>query len=137
MSALATITVGVLSKMSGVKLETIRSYERMGLLPGARKAAGYLLYRTEDVERMTFIRRAVGLGFPLDAVRSMLGMDEARPRSCRDVYAIAARHLADIRRRQEELARMEKALAPLVSACSQKGGAADCPIVNALSHPVA
>ena len=135
MTALATITVGVLSKMSGVKLDTIRSYTRMGLLPKPRKAAGFLLYRTEDVGRLTFIRRAVGLGFGLDAVRDMLGVDGARPRGCGDVHAIAARHLADIRQRQTELAHMEKALAPLVLACPQKGGAAACPIVNSLSHP--
>lgn len=135
MSALATITVGALAEQAGVDIATIRSYERLGLICKPRPAAGrLLLYRTADIGRVTFIRRAKDLGFSTEAIRELLGITGKAPHTCGEVHEVAARHLADIRRRREELARLEKVLAPLVAACPQKGSATDCPILNSLSH---
>ena len=136
MSALATITVGALSRKSGVDVETNRSYERLGLIAKPRRAAGGLqLYRTEDAARLTFIRRARELGFDVDSIRELLGIDQKRSRTCREIYEVADRHLTDIRSRLADLMRMESALAPLVNACPRQGGAAACPILSTLSHP--
>lgn len=135
MSALATITVSVLSKKSGVSIDAIRSYERLGLIPKPAAAAGGLrLYRIEDVERLIFIRGAQDLDFSVEAVREMITISQAQSGTCADIYGIADRHLADIRRRRRtDHDQVEKALAGLVLCCPQTGPAADCPILNALA----
>lgn len=136
MSALPTISIGALAEQAGVDTETIRAYERLGLLCKSRRLPGGLqLYRTDDVGRVTFIRRAQELGFSLETIRELFDITTKGTRSCADVYEVAERHLRDIRRRREDLTRMEAVLAPLVSACPQKGHAEHCPIMNALSHP--
>lgn len=136
MSALATIAVGALAQQAGVDVATIRFYERLGLIGKPRRTAdGLQLYRTTDIARVTFIRRTQELGFSTDAIRELLGMTEKGRHTCGDVHEVAERHLQDIRRRLDDLTRLERMLAPLVSACPQKGSAAHCPILNALSHP--
>ncbi len=135
MSALATIAIGALAQQAGVDVTTIHFYERLGLIDRPRRAAGGLqLYRTTDVARLTFIHRARELGFSTEAIRELLGMTEQGTRNCGDVHDIAQRHLLDIRRRLQDLARLEGMLAPLVSACPQKGSVVHCPILNALSQ---
>lgn len=136
MSTLATIAVGVLAQQAGVDVATLHYYERLGLIAKPRRAAGRLpLYRTTDVARVTFSRRTKELGFSTEAIREFLGMTERGRYTCGDVHDLAERHLLDIRRRLQDLTRLEAVLAPLVSACSQEGSIAHCPIVNALSHP--
>jgi len=136
MPALATITIDVLAKKSGVDIETIHAYQRSGLVPKPQRVPNdLLLYRTDDIERLVFIRRAIGLGFSVEAVRELLGLASKKLKACADVHEIASRHLADIRRRMTELARMESALAPLVESCPRHGGLDACPILNSLSHP--
>jgi MerR family mercuric resistance operon transcriptional regulator len=135
MSALATLPIAVLAEQAGVDVETIRLYGHQGLLSKPRRTLGLVLYAPDDVSRVVFIKRAFDLGFPVEAVREMLGVGRKASLGCSGIYAIAQRHLADIRRRQAELARMEKALAPLVETCPRKGGLANCNIVQALSHP--
>ncbi|MDP1752856.1 MAG: MerR family DNA-binding protein [Reyranella sp.] len=136
MSALATIALGALAQQAGVDAATIRAYERLGLIHKPRRAAGGLqLYRTDDVARVTFIRRTQELGFSIPAIRELLEITDKSSGTCGDVHDLAQRHLLDIRRRREDLARLETMLAPLVSACPRKGSIEHCPIVNALSHP--
>ena len=136
MSSLPTISIDALSEQAGMDVETIRAYERLGLLGKPRRLPGGLvLYRTDDVARVTFIRRAQELGFSLETIRQLFEITTDRAKSCADVHEVAERHLQDIRRRREDLMRMEAVLAPLVSACSRKGRVDDCPILNALSHP--
>lgn len=138
MPALPTIAIDALAEQAGVDLATIRAYERLGLLGKPRRLPGGLqLYRTDDIARVTFIRRAQELGFTLETIRELFDITTKGTRSCADVHEVAQRHLEDIRRRREDLMRMEAVLAPLVSACPQKGHVDDCPIMNALSHPVA
>ena len=136
MSALATITIGSLAEQAGVDITTIIHCEGLGLIEKPRRTVGGLkLYRTSDVERLTFIRRTKELGFSTDAIRELLGITGKGPHTCGSVHAIAERHLLDIRRRLADLTRLESVLAPLVEACPQTGSTAQCPIVNALSHP--
>ena len=136
MSALATIAVGALAQQAGVDVPTIQLYERLGLIDKPRRTVGGLqLYRTTDIVRVIFIRRTQELGFSIEAIRELVGMTEQGPHTCGNVHEVAERHLLDIRRRRDDLTRLEDMLAPLVSACPQKGSTAHCPILNALSHP--
>jgi MerR family mercuric resistance operon transcriptional regulator len=136
MPALATLPIDALARKSGVDVDTLRSYERLGLLSRPRRpASGLVLYPADEDGRVTFVRRALELGFSADAIREMVGLGRGRQASCGDVYVIAERRLADIRRRIDDLRRMEKTLAPLVETCPRRGGLANCSIVNALSHP--
>jgi DNA-binding transcriptional MerR regulator len=136
MPALATITIEVLAERSGVDREAILAFQRQGLVPKPRRiAGGLLLYRTEDVERLVFIRRAVELGFSIDSVRELSGLADRKPKGCDDIYDIASRHLRDVRRRISELERLESALAPLVESCPRRGGLEVCPILTSLAHP--
>src|SRR6516164_8298104 len=101
MPALAPATIAGLAKSVGVDVETIRSYERMGLLPKPRRRpgrSGDAAYHQEHLERLTFIRRAVELGFSLEAIGELVGLSGGL-RTCGDIYAVAERQLSDIRRR--------------------------------------
>jgi MerR family mercuric resistance operon transcriptional regulator len=138
MPALAPATIAGLAKRAGVDVETIRSYERMGLLPKPRRQpgrSGDAAYHREHLERLTFIRRAVELGFSLEAISELLGLTGGL-RTCGDVYQVAERALSEIRQRIAELSRMEAALAPLAAQCPRSGSAHDCPLVTALSRPL-
>jgi len=137
MPALATITIDALAEQAGVDIATILYCQRLGLIDKPRRTVGGLmLYRTDDVSRLTFVRRTKELGFSMDAIRELLGMGGNGLHTCSNVHDVAERHLVDIRRRLADLARLESVLAPLVSACPKTGSAAQCPIVNALSHPM-
>ncbi len=127
-------TIGILSERSGVNIETIRYYERVGLLPKPqRSAAGYRLYRTIDSDRLCFIRRARDLGFSLDEVRRLLDLADQKSRSCRRVHDIAVEHLAEVRAKIDDLRRMERVLATLVKACTQ-GTMPACPLLETLAQ---
>ena len=126
--------IGILSERSGVNIETIRYYERVGLLPKPqRSAAGYRLYRTTDSDRLCFIRRARDLGFSLDEVRRLLDLADQKSRSCRRVHDIAVEHLAEVRAKIDDLRRMERVLATLVKACTQ-GTMPACPLLKTLAQ---
>ena len=125
--------IGALSRLSGVKVETIRYYEREGLLakPG-RTAGGARIYRPLDAQRLAFIRRTRELGFPLGEVRELLGLADRKSRSCRRVHAVAAAHLTELRRKIEDMRRMERILAGMVADCAE-GTLPDCPFLEALT----
>jgi len=136
MPALATLSLAALADKSGVDADTIRSYDRLGLLSRHRRTSGGLkLYPADEVERVIFIRRSLELGFPVPSVREMLGIGRKKSLSCGDIYAIAERQLDDIRRRLADLKGMEAALAPLVKSCPRAGDLSKCPIIGALSRP--
>src|SRR5437867_1270317 len=106
-------SIGKLSTQSGVSVETIRYYERVGLIAKPeRSAGGYRLYRAADRDRLRFVRRARDLGFSLAEVRRLLDLADQRSRSCRRVHDIANQHLAEVRARVSDLRRMERVLAP-------------------------
>lgn len=134
MAAPQTFSIGGLSSRSGMNVETIRYYERIGLLAKPpRTSGGYRLYRPIDADRLAFIRRTRDLGFSLDDVRRLLDLADGRSRSCRRVKDIAATHLADIRTKLDDLHRMERVLADLVGACAD-GTLPACPLLKTLTH---
>lgn len=139
MPAQTALQIGTLSRRTGVNIETIRYYERSGLLPKpARTAGGYRAYSASDVERLQFIRRARSLGFSIEEVRRLLGLADRKPRSCRAVHALASGHLTEIRAKIADLRRMEKVLATMVADCAQ-GTMPECPLLETVAHatPVA
>jgi DNA-binding transcriptional MerR regulator len=137
MPALAPITIAGLAAKTGLDVESIRTYERMGLIEKPRRGpGGYLLYRGQDVEILTFIRRASALGFAIPAIRDLLGLAQPNAAgSCGHVHEIATRQLAEIRQRIEELGRIEKALSELASCCPREGSLNGCPILSTLVQP--
>lgn len=128
----ARFAIGALSRRAGCKVETIRYYERVGLLPApARSAGGYRLYGTEHLKRLTFIRRARTLGFSIDEVRTLLKLADERERSCARARVVAADHLEDVRAKIADLKTMERVLTETVARCAS-GRGSDCPLIEAL-----
>lgn len=110
--------IGEVSERSGVPVETVRYYERTGLLPPpARAANNYRHYTGRHLRRLRFVRRCRELGFRLAEVRELLGMVDGGDYRCRDVQAVGLRHLEDVRARLADLRRLEDSLAALVAAC--------------------
>jgi MerR family mercuric resistance operon transcriptional regulator len=126
------ISIGELSRRSGVNIETIRYYEKIGLLPPPpRTEGGHRLYPDDHLKRLTFIRRCRELGFTVDEIRNLLGLVEGGY-ICGGVKDAALTHLKDIRRKIADLRRMERTLAKTVARC-EGGTIPECPIVDVLS----
>lgn len=123
-----------LSALTGCNLETIRYYEKVGLLPPPpRSANGYRVYPPDLVKRLQFILRARNLGFSMEEIRSLLSLTDQGTQTCGEVKAKTEKHLADTRRRIVDLRRMERILATTVRACS--GGAVpECAVLDALGR---
>jgi MerR family mercuric resistance operon transcriptional regulator len=138
MPVLAPITIAGLAKQSGVDAESIRTYQGAGLLPQPQRLESHHADATQRqrlLERLTFIWRAQKLGFSLEAIGRLLGLDGGL-RTCDDIRRLTERHLAEVRARvpSEEISRLECALVPLLDACPRRGRATDCPIIDMLSH---
>lgn len=128
------LAIGTLSKRTGCKIETIRYYERAGLIPHPlRSPGGYRLYGTAQLKRLTFIRRARALGFSIEEVRALLNLADHRRRPCTEARAIAAAHLSDVRAKIADLKMMELVLRRTVARCTRRGGS-HCPLIEALSR---
>jgi MerR family mercuric resistance operon transcriptional regulator len=126
-------TIGNLAKLTGVNLESIRYFERIGLLkPAERTEAGHRLFAPEHVERLLFIRHARDMGFSQDDVRTLLRLSDGELTSCGEVKDIASAHLDSIRQRIEKLQRLELLLASTVTKCSG-GKVPTCPVIQALT----
>lgn len=134
MARLGELQIGELSRRSGCNVETIRYYERIGLLPRPlRNASRYRLYSADDVGRLTFVRRARELGFSLDEVRTLLALSAERNEdACSDVREVAANHLVDVRAKIADLRAMARVLADAVRQCDA-GEVPGCPLINTLS----
>ena len=130
----AEIQIGKLSRLTGCNIETIRYYERIGLLPHPPRSAGrYRLYETEDVRLLVFVRRARELGFSLDEVRTLRALSaEHRDSTCGEVHRLAAGHLADVRVKIADLRGMERVLTEAVRRCDA-GQLPGCPLIDTLS----
>ena len=134
MDATGRIAIGGLSKHTGTNIETIRYYERVGLLPTpARSSGGYRLYGTNHPKRLNFIRRARTLGFSIGEVRTLLRLADERKRPCAEVRVVAEAHLKDVRAKIVDLRRMERVLKATVARCAE-GRRSDCPMIEALSR---
>ena len=124
--------IGALSRRTGVNIETIRYYERIGLLPPPRRTeGGHRLYSDEHFKRLIFIRRSRQLGFTLDEIRNLLCLVESGY-TCEEVKDAALAHLKGIRRKITDLQRMERTLAE-TAACCEGGTIPECPIIDILS----
>lgn len=128
----APITRGELAKRSGCHLETVRYYEKIGLLhPPARSAGGHRLYRIDDQRRLRFILRGRELGFSIEELRSFLSLVDSKAYTCGEIHELTVSHLADVRRKIADLKRLERTLDRIARECS--GGAVpDCPVIDAL-----
>jgi MerR family copper efflux transcriptional regulator len=125
--------IGALAEAAGVGVETIRFYEREGLLPEPlRSSSGYRLYDADAVRRVRFIRRAKALGFTLSETGELLELRVTDPLSCDDVAARARRKIAVIEERIGELNRISGVLHELVQACADRDATRECPILDAL-----
>jgi Cu(I)-responsive transcriptional regulator len=125
--------IGDLGRETGTKVETIRYYERIGLLPPpARTSGNYRAYGIEHLNRLSFIRRARDLGFSIEQVRTLLDLADEKDRSCRAVDAIAREHLADVERKIADLTALGRELRDLIGQC-RRGTIAECRIVDALA----
>lgn len=127
------LTIGRVARDAGLAIDTVRYYEREGLLEKpARTAAGYRQYAAGAVARLRFIRQAKELGFTLPEIRELLALKVTPGKSCADVRARAEAKLADVEQRIAQLDRMKRALVKLANACSGRGPTSECPILEAL-----
>lgn len=127
--------MGEAATRSGCHPETVRYYERIGLLPAPpRTTAGYRDYGPADVDRLRFISRGRNLGFSLEEIRSLLALAEDDALSCGEVDRLARIHLADIRARLDDLQRMALELERVIDGCGG-GDRGDCIILDTLRHP--
>ncbi len=124
---------GALARATGCNIETIRYYEKTGLLPDPpRTVAGYRVYAAAHGARLRFILRARQLGFGMDDIRGLLGLDDGAAPACAEVRIRTERHLADVRAKIADLKRIETVLAQTASRCSGEQ-APDCPLLQSLS----
>ena len=134
-AATEQITIGVLAEATGVGIETIRYYEKIGLLPApARTGAGYRVYRAEHARRLKFIRRARELGLGIDAVRELLSLASERLRSCARVDRLVGEHIHELDHKIAGMQRLRGALQGLADSCRGGGKIADCRILEALQE---
>ena len=127
------IAIGGLARATGTKTETIRYYERIGLLPKpSRTAANYRSYGAGELARLSFIRRARALGFSIEQVSALLDLADRRDRSCEAVDALAREHLVTIEAKIADLSALRRELANLIGQCRQ-GTIAECRILDALA----
>lgn len=127
------LTIGPLAQQAGVNVETIRYYQRRGLLDEPDKPVGGVRrYPVALVGRIRFIKRAQALGFTLEEVALLLRLDQAR--ACAETRELAARKLALINRKIADLASMRDALETLAHGCDERPGQTSCPIIQALEQ---
>ena len=130
--ALKGITIGTLARKAGVNIETIRYYQRRGLLLEPPKPLeGYRLYPLDSIQRILFIKRAQRLGFSLEEIINLIELGEG---SCNDVKSVAIQKLTVIEDRLTDLERMRKTLLDLVQQCDTGQNQAGCPLVASLAE---
>ena len=131
--AAAHLTIGSVARKAGVGIDTIRYYEREGLLPPPqRRVSGYRDYDAGTIERLRFIRRAKDLGFALGEIRELLALSTDRERGVKSVKRRAEARLGEVEQRIRELQRMRRGLKQLIDACPGHGALERCPILRAL-----
>lgn len=127
-----TIRIGELSKHTGVHIETIRYYERIGLTPEPSRAAnGYRQYDDDHLKILNFIRRSRELGFTLEEIRGLLRLVDGGDATCDQVRTITLQHATDIGGKLADLNRMRKALLAMAAEC-EGGEVPECPILETL-----
>lgn len=133
MSEHTTLTIGALANETGVNVETIRFYQRKGLMREPdRPPGGIRRYRARDAARVRFIKSAQRLGFSLDDILELLRLDDGT--HCDEARELAEHKLADVRAKRAELERMEHALSSMVDACRSHSGIIACPLITRLQQ---
>ena len=131
-SNLEQFTIGGLSKQTECNIETIRYYERIGILPEPpRTSGGHRIYDDDHLKRLTFVRRSRELGFTLEEIRQLLGLVDGGDYTCAEVKVITVEHLDDVRQKIKDLRRLERILKEMASQC-EDDTVPDCPIIDAL-----
>lgn len=129
------LKIGSLAQQTGCQVETIRYYERKGLLLNPVRSSGnYRLYGDEHVERLRFIRQCRSLDMALEEIRALLKFRDAPEENCRDVNKLLDEHIEHVVRRIAELQSMEKDLRKLRRQCVKTSAAKDCAILNELGQ---
>jgi Cu(I)-responsive transcriptional regulator len=127
------MNIGKLARAADTKAETIRYYERIGLLPAPPRTGGnYRDYSAAHVSRLTFTRRARDLGFSIQQVRALLDLADQKEQSCQEVDAIAREHLTEVKRKLADLSALRRELDSLIGQC-RHGTIAECRILEALA----
>jgi Cu(I)-responsive transcriptional regulator len=127
------MNIGKLARAADAKAETIRYYERIGLLPAPPRTPGnYRDYSAEHVSRLAFTRRARDLGFSIDQIRTLLDLADQKEQSCKAVDAIAREHLTEVKRKLADLGALRRELESLIGQC-RHGTIAECRILEALA----
>jgi MerR family transcriptional regulator, mercuric resistance operon regulatory protein len=128
------LSIGAFAAAAGVKVETIRFYQRKGLLPQPKRAHGTIRrYGSTDVARVKFVKSAQRLGFSLDEIAGLLALDDGA--HCTEARTVAEQKLGDVRAKLDDLHRIESVLAALVKRCRAERGTITCPIIAALNAP--
>jgi len=128
------LTIGKLSKMAGVTNDTVRFYERCGLIDAAgRSESNYRLYREEDAARLRFIKRAKELGFSLNEIKDLLALSQDPNTTKADIKERTEQKAEDIKQKIHDLSRILSALEHLVETCDGHGSAKECPILKSLT----
>ena len=126
------MTRGVIAARTGVNIETVRYYERIGLLPAPpRSEGGHRIYDEDMLRRLNFIRRSRELGFTLNEVRGLLLLVDGGNYTCGEVESLTTAHLGEVRRKLADLKRLERVLREMVAGC-QGGEVPECPVIEAL-----
>jgi len=127
-----TLSIGALSKKTNVNIETIRYYERIGMIPHPpRTNAGHRAYAQAHLKRLTFIKRSRELGFTLNEIRALLGLVDGDDYSCEEVRTLTLQHRAEIQTKIKDLQRLEDTLTQISDKCAG-GNIPECPIIDAL-----
>ncbi|MDA4848897.1 MerR family transcriptional regulator [Hoeflea poritis] len=125
------ISIGQAAERSGVTIETIRYYEREGIVPKPdRTASGRRTYSERGVARLRFVKRCRELGFPIPGAKSLLGLTDGSQKNCATAQTIASKHLKDVQDKMVDLKSMESALIEMIRLCD--GNDDECPILNHL-----
>ena len=126
--------IGKVAKQIGITVETMRFYEKRGLVdPPARNASGYREYPEGTVQHVVFIKRAKELGFSLQEIKELLALRYLPGTTCREVRAQVVNKMEDIDRKVEDLLAIKKDLAQLASSCPGQGPVSQCPIIDSIS----
>jgi len=130
-----SLSIGQLAKRAEVGVETVRFYERKGLLDEPeRRPSGYRQYQSDTVDRLLFIRRAKELGFTLKEITELLSLRVDKDKTCADVRQQAEAKIANIEERIQSLQRMKRALMKVTRQCSGSGPVSDCPILESIEQ---
>ena len=131
-SVTSPLTIGALSKHTGCNIETIRYYERIGILPAPpRTEGGHRLYGRDHLKRLFFIRRSRELGFSLEEVRGLLSLVDGGDYTCAEVRSLTLKHAGEVKRKITDLRKMERVLKDMASQCAG-GEIPECPVIDAL-----